>query len=141
MSKLSHIDTANRPTMGDVGDKTVTERTARARSIVEFPVAILNGPFGKIFPLGGGFFRLFPLAWTSNSLKRYEEADQPGMLYLHPWEIDPGQPRVKKGLKWKNRMRHYARLAQTEGKLARLLEQHRWGTMADALEDLLPVSA
>ena len=105
------------------------------RSLVEFPVSILHA-MGRDFPLGGGFFRLFPLSWTLRSLRSYEARGQPAMLYLHPWEIDPGQPRVK-GLKWTNRLRHYARLRSTKKKLKHLLEIHRWSTMADALGDLV----
>jgi len=105
------------------------------KSILEFPVSILHA-MGLDFPLGGGFFRLFPLSWTSKSLRRYEARNQPAMLYLHPWEIDPDQPRVR-GLKWTNRLRHYARLGSTAPKLRRLLETHAWSTMADALGDLV----
>lgn len=105
----------------------------------EFPVSTLHA-LGGTFPLGGGFFRLFPLRWTTRALRRHEAAGRPAMLYLHPWEIDPGQPRVK-GLKLANRLRHYARLGATYGKLARLLDAHRWGTMRELLRARLPVPA
>ena len=46
---------------------------------------------------------------------------------MHPWEIDPGQPRIKASLK--SRFRHYTNLARTEGRLRRLLREFRWGRM------------
>jgi polysaccharide deacetylase family protein (PEP-CTERM system associated) len=98
--------------------------------IFEFPVSVMRA-LGLEFPLGGGFFRLFPLRWTSRSLRAYEARGQAAMLYLNPWELDPGQPRVK-GLKLTNRLRHYARLGATAGKLEKLLQRHSWGRM-DAL--------
>ena len=94
---------------------SITERTLWALDILSTMRA-----FGREFPLGGGFFRLFPLRWTERAVARHAAAGRSAGLYLHPWEIDPGQPRVG-GLSLMNRFRHYARLAATEGKLDRLL--------------------
>jgi polysaccharide deacetylase family protein (PEP-CTERM system associated) len=102
----------------------------------EFPVSFMR-VLSKKLPLGGGFFRLFPLRWTLKALRRYEQESTPAMLYLHPWEIDPDQPRVD-GLKGLRGFRHYARLKQTYGKLERLISQARFGTMRDALAAALP---
>jgi polysaccharide deacetylase family protein (PEP-CTERM system associated) len=108
---------------------------AAGRQIVEFPVSTMR-VLGLTFPLGGGFFRLFPLSSTSRALRRYERAGSSAMIYLHPWELDPDQPRAK-GLRFTHRVRHYARLKSTEGKLIRLLERHSWGTMEAALAGLI----
>ncbi|MHC4956753.1 MAG: XrtA system polysaccharide deacetylase [Planctomycetota bacterium] len=100
-------------------------------SIHEIPVCTM-GVMGRRFPLGGGFFRLFPLSWTSRALREYEARGQGGMIYVHPWEIDPDQPRVK-GLKLTNKLRHYARLGSTLPKLERLLAEHAWGPLRERL--------
>ncbi len=99
--------------------------------ILEFPVCTMHG-LRRTFPLGGGFFRLFPVSWARKSIEEHAARGQSAMVYLHPWEIDPGQPRVD-GLKWSHRFRHYARLGATMGKLRRLLKGHRWDTMASIL--------
>ena len=52
--------------------------------------------------------------------------DKPAIFYFHPWEIDPAQPRVAHA-PLKSRLRHYTNLRGMEGKLLRLLQQHRWG--------------
>jgi hypothetical protein len=63
---------------------------------------------------------------SSWSLKRIHRVDgRPAVFYFHPWEIDPGQPRVP-GLSAKTRFRHYLNLNRTQGRLARLLRDFRW---------------
>jgi len=101
------------------------------RSIVEFPVCFAR-LLGKRLPLGGGFFRLLPAWWTNRGLRRYEQRGESGMLYLHPWEFDPAQPRVG-GLDWLSRFRHYTGLRSTEGKLRDLLGRFRFATMRSVL--------
>ena len=54
------------------------------------------------------------------------EAKRPAVFYFHPWEIDPGQPRVPDA-PLRSRLRHYSRLSAMEGKLERLLQDFHWG--------------
>jgi len=62
-------------------------------------------------------------------LRQVNERDgQPAIFYFHPWEIDPGQPRIP-DLTVKTRFRHYVNLDRTEGRLRRLLADFRWGRM------------
>jgi hypothetical protein len=69
---------------------------------------------------GGGYFRLLPYAFTAWGVSRVNRQErQPAVFYLHPWEIDPGQPRLAAGRV--SRFRHYRNLAATEGRLRRLL--------------------
>jgi polysaccharide deacetylase family protein (PEP-CTERM system associated) len=99
--------------------------------LVEFPVTCAP-LLGWRFPVGGGFFRLFPLGWTRRALAAAARAGRPGSLYLHPWEVDPAQPR-QRGLPLVNRFRHYARMGATLGKLDRLLRDLPFAPMADVL--------
>jgi len=102
------------------------------RELAEFPVSFMRTLAGRL-PLGGGFFRLFPLRWAVRAFDRYAARGAPAMIYIHPWEIDPGQPRVE-GLKGLRRFRHYARIAKTYDKLDRLFSQVKFTTMRAALE-------
>jgi polysaccharide deacetylase family protein (PEP-CTERM system associated) len=88
---------------------------------------------GTNLPIGGGgYFRLLPYGWTSRGIRRLNEAErQPAIFYLHPWEIDPAQPRIPAGRL--SRFRHYRNLAKTEDRLARLLRQFRFGTVSEVL--------
>ncbi|MGB0749216.1 MAG: XrtA system polysaccharide deacetylase [Magnetospiraceae bacterium] len=87
---------------------------------------------GRNLPVGGGgYFRLLPYDLFKLALRRVNSADgQPALFYCHPWEIDPDQPRIE-GLSAKSRFRHYVNLDKMSGKMARLLKDFRWGTMAE----------
>lgn len=103
------------------------------RSIVEFPPSTIDF-LGKRLPIaGGGYFRIFPYFFSRWGMQRVNERDSlPFSFYMHPWEIDPGQPRVEVGAK--SRFRHYHNLDKFEPRLRALLTQFRFGTMAEVLE-------
>ena len=94
--------------------------------LVELPVTTTR-LFGTNVPTGGGgYFRLFPYrlsAWMIGRVNRIDR--QPAIFYFHPWEIDPGQPRVP-GVGRRTRFRHYLNLHRTEERLRRLLREFRW---------------
>jgi len=93
-------------------------------------VGPLNLPVG-----GGGYFRLLPYGWTRWGISRINSKDQrPVIFYLHPWEIDAGQPRLPSG--WVSRLRHYRNLSETETRLKRLLAEFKFGTMRQILQPL-----
>ena len=96
--------------------------------IKEFPPSTVRF-LGVNWPVaGGGYFRLFPYEVTAWGLRRINELErQPAMVYLHPWEIDPDQPRIP--APWKSRFRHYQNLESTEVKFRRLLEEFSWAPM------------
>ncbi len=103
------------------------------RTIVEFPMSAAK--FGPVrLPVsGGGYFRLLPYAVTKAGLRQInEKTGEPFTFYLHPWEVDPGQPRLK--VKWFSRFRHYNNLHKCEGRLRRLLGEFSFSTMRDVLE-------
>jgi len=101
--------------------------------LTEFPIGTAR-LFGVNVPIGGGgYFRLSPLELVSRSIAHVNESEQrPVMFYLHPWELDPGQPRPK--MPWHLRFRHYVGLKHEAGKLSRLLARFRFGTASDVLQ-------
>ncbi|HLJ28836.1 MAG TPA: XrtA system polysaccharide deacetylase [Candidatus Angelobacter sp.] len=93
-------------------------------SLLEFPPATARIA-GMNFPAaGGGYLRIFPSAYTSWVFKQFESAGRSLVLYLHPWEIDPEQPRIRGPLK--SRFRHYTNLHRTEERLERVLKSYRF---------------
>lgn len=98
------------------------------KKIKEFPPSTVR-VMGTNFPVaGGGYLRLLPYGITSWAIRRINDVErQPAMVYLHPWEIDPDQPRIRAPLR--SRFRHYQNLVATEMKLSRLLEDFSFGTI------------
>jgi polysaccharide deacetylase family protein (PEP-CTERM system associated) len=89
------------------------------------------------FPVGGGgYFRLYPYAVTRRGLRAINTAGRPFAVYLHPWEFDPAQPRLRPGRM--RAFRHYVGLHRTEDRLVRLLEDFRFGTLSQALDEWQP---
>lgn len=87
---------------------------------------------GRHVPVGGGgYLRLFPLALLRAGLRQKERAGVPGCLYLHPWEVDPAQPRQRLG--GLRGFRHYVNLGRTLDKLDQLLRERPFVSVAAAL--------
>lgn len=104
---------------------------ANGRSLIEFPPTTVRVA-GMNFPAaGGGYLRIFPLSYTNWAFRHIEADGQPVVVYLHPWELDPGQPQIQEKLR--SRLRHYTNLHRTEGRLGSLLERHRFHSFSDAL--------
>ncbi|HOX90188.1 MAG TPA: DUF3473 domain-containing protein [Burkholderiaceae bacterium] len=95
--------------------------------LTEIPVTTARMA-GRNWPAGGGgYFRLAPYAVSRWAIARVNREDRrPAIFYMHPWEIDPGQPRMN-GVGFKTRFRHYLNLERTERRLGRLLDDFRWG--------------
>lgn len=106
------------------------------KRIAEFPPSTLRLSRVNIPVAGGGYFRLLPYATTAWAIRRINDREgQPAMVYLHPWEIDPEQPRIAAA--WRSRFRHYQNLRSTEGKLTRLLDDFSWAPMSEILSKSL----
>jgi polysaccharide deacetylase family protein (PEP-CTERM system associated) len=93
-------------------------------NLIELPVSVAELA-GRRLAVGGGFFRLLPAALTDVAVRQANRAGHGGMFYFHPWEVDPGQPRVA-GAPLRSRVRHYSRLGAMAGKLRALIGRHRW---------------
>lgn len=93
---------------------------------LEYPLTTVRMAGRNVPCAGGGYFRLLPYGFSRWAVAKVNEEDRrPAIFYFHPWEIDPGQPRLcKPGLK--TRFRHYVNLNEMEGKLTRLLEDFSW---------------
>jgi polysaccharide deacetylase family protein (PEP-CTERM system associated) len=88
---------------------------------------------------GGGYFRLLPYQWTRWGIARLNQQEQrAAVFYIHPWEIDPDQPRLHAG--WLGRLRHYRNLDKTEARLRALLTEFRFGTVMSLLHRSVAVS-
>ena len=101
-------------------------RPVAGSELIELPVTTVEVAGRRMAAGGGGFFRLLPYRFSSWAITRVNGAEErPAVFYFHPWEIDPGQPRVGNA-PLKSRMRHYSRLSAMEPKLLKLLRDHRW---------------
>jgi polysaccharide deacetylase family protein (PEP-CTERM system associated) len=109
------------------------------RSLVELPPSTL-AIAGLTLPIGGGgYLRLYPLGVTSWALERLNRREAlPGVVYVHPWELDPDQPRIA-GAPLVSRMRHYVNLESTASKLAALMRRHRFAPAREVLDAYRPL--
>jgi len=114
-------------------DPAVHQVHTPSGSIWEFPLPVVrflrwNVPVG-----GGGYFRLYPLPLTRLLLSRLNHRfGRPFVCYVHPWEIDPQQPRLRCGSRL-SRWRHYVNLCRTEAKLDALCRHFRFGPLSEAI--------
>jgi polysaccharide deacetylase family protein (PEP-CTERM system associated) len=97
--------------------------------LLEVPVTTVRLMKRNLPSSGGGYFRLLPYPVSRWLMRRVNTVDrEPAIFYFHPWEIDPGQPRVA-GVDAKSRFRHCVNIARNEGRLHRLMQDFRWGRM------------
>lgn len=111
-----------------------------AGSLLEAPASTtMIGPM-NLPVAGGGYFRILPYQWTRWGISRVNrEEKQPAIFYLHPWEIDPKQPRLRAG--FLSRFRHYRNLDKTEDRLRRLLHDFKWAPLNHVLRHSLSAQA
>nr|WP_201153361.1 XrtA system polysaccharide deacetylase [Rhodothalassium salexigens] len=104
-------------------------RPVAGSDFLEVPVTTVELAGRRLPCGGGGWFRLLPYAYSAWGLRRATGRDGlAAVFYFHPWEIDPGQPRVD-GLSLKTRVRHYTNLGRMQPRLARLLTAFDWTRM------------
>jgi polysaccharide deacetylase family protein (PEP-CTERM system associated) len=104
------------------------------RSLWEFPLTTHRFA-GRNVPLAGGFYlRLLPVAAFRAAYGRIHREGWPVVFYLHPWELDPDQPRSHYSPFW--RAIRFTGLSRFPGRLRRLLTDFRWCPMRDVLAEL-----
>ena len=100
--------------------------------LLELPVTTAKLGQRTLAAGGGGFFRLLPYGFSRWAIRQVNgQAQRPAIIYFHPWEIDPDQPRVA-GAPLRSRVRHYTNLSVMAAKLRRLTQDFAW-TRVDAL--------
>jgi len=106
--------------------------TRPAGTLTEAPGSTVRVLGSNLPVAGGGYFRILPYWWTKWGIARLNRTEsQPAIFYLHPWEIDPGQPRLHAGRL--SRFRHYRNLDKAEARLKRLLTDFRFGMLKDVI--------
>ena len=110
------------------------------RSLVEVPASTTRVGAVNLPIAGGGYFRLLPYAWTRWGITRVNQREgRPAIFYIHPWEMDPDQPRLPAGRL--GRFRHYRNLDKTEARLRRLLTDFTFDTVRSIVDGLEPALA
>ncbi|AEH44581.1 polysaccharide deactylase family protein, PEP-CTERM locus subfamily [Thermodesulfatator indicus DSM 15286] len=107
----------------------------KEHNLKEFPVSTARLGKMNIPVAGGGYFRLFPYFLTRYLLKRVNKKEKlPFVFYVHPWEFDPSQPRIKAPLK--SRFRHYQNLSKTKKRFHKLLKDFSFAPLKEVLKSL-----
>lgn len=110
-----------------------SEENSEKPRLRELPITTLRLG-GKSLPIaGGGYFRLFPYAFSRWGLQQINRQERkPFVFYLHPWELDPGQPKII-GAGAKSRFRHYLNLHKTEARFRRLLQDFSFAPISQSM--------
>jgi polysaccharide deacetylase family protein (PEP-CTERM system associated) len=109
-------------------------KTSNGNSLIEFPPSTLEIG-GYTLPVGGGgYFRIYPYWLTRFALSYINQLEKkPFIFYLHPWEIDPEQPRINTG--WLSTFRHYTNLSRCEKYVCRLLRDFQFTMVHEVLNE------
>lgn len=105
--------------------------------LIEFPPSTIKFAAATLPATGGGYLRVLPLVYQRKALRVLERSATPGMLYLHPWELDPEQPRIKAPLR--SRFRHYTGLSKTASRIRSLSSEFHFAKLSETLPEQLPV--
>jgi polysaccharide deacetylase family protein (PEP-CTERM system associated) len=107
----------------------------RRNKLLEFPPTTIRRANINMGVAGGGYLRLLPYGITRWAMREVNEKEgQPAMVYFHPWELDPGQPRIAAPLR--SRLRHYTNLSGMRNKIERLLHDFRFSTISEVCKRL-----
>lgn len=109
-------------------------RAPSGGELIEVPMTVTTVGPATIPVSGGGYFRAYPYAASAWLLARVNAGGAPFVFYLHPWELDPEQPRIAAPLK--SRLRHYLNLRTCEAKLTRLLSAFSFGPVVDLVRSV-----
>ena len=103
------------------------------RNMIEFPISTVRVGKWNLPIAGGGYMRLLPYAVMKFGLRRVNREGQPAIVYLHPWELDPEQPRIP-NIPSTTRFRHYVNLHATADKLRSLIRDFEFAPVRDVLQ-------
>lgn len=103
------------------------------RRILEFPMTVATFLGRRVPVSGGGYFRLLPFGVTRWGLRQVNRRGRPAVFYVHPWEVDPGQPDLRHHTSRLGALRHYTGLGRTRGRLRRLLKEFRFAPVREVL--------
>lgn len=108
--------------------------------LIEFPLSTIRMWGNNIPVAGGAYLRLYPFWFISSAIKKLNEQKRPAIIYLHPWEIDAFQPRVK--INFMSKFKHYGNLLTTEQKLKKLITDYQFAPVRDVinLEENMPMN-
>ena len=106
--------------------------TPKGYSLVEFPLSTAKIFSYRLPVAGGGYFRLYPYWLSRAGLRQINGKQKPFIFYLHPWEIDPDQPRISAS--WFSQFRHYNNLEKCEARLRHLMSDFSFQTVMDVLK-------
>lgn len=105
------------------------------QQLLEFPMPTLK-IFHKNFPFGGGgYLRIFPLWFTRYAIKKFNQEGKPAIIYMHPWEFDPNQPKLELG--FLQGKRHYYNISKNKLKLTKLLDIYSWTSFQDYIQNYI----
>lgn len=117
----------NRYGLSGINNRTITFKNG----MIEFPISTFKVSRLRLPLGGGGYFRLFPYSYFNLVFNKLNLRGESFVFYLHPWELDEGQPRVNVSLSY--RFRHYINIKHTENKLKRLLQNFKFQPFRDAI--------
>jgi len=100
--------------------------------LAEYPPAVWEVAGARVPVAGGGWFRQLPLWVIQRGLQAVLQSGRPAVFYIHPWEVDPGQPRLPVGML--TRVRHYRGLGAAEDRLRTLLRTWRFGSFQELMQ-------
>ncbi len=108
--------------------------SGKGKQLAEYPLSIFNF-YGMEIPIaGGGYFRLLPYMFVKQMIERLNQKDKLAIMYFHPWEFDPEQPKVASA-PMLSKFRHYVNLKQNEDKLKCLVRDFRFASFKDIFWD------
>jgi len=125
----SSVAPINHDHYGWAGSPRFAWKPIQGSDLIELPVTTVKIGNRLLASGGGGFFRLLPYFVYDWAIHKIHQQDgRSAIFYFHPWEIDPGQPRVANA-PFKSKIRHYTNLKFMRAKLARAARDFKWGRM------------
>jgi len=109
--------------------------TPNGSEIIEFPISTYKTKYFTLPVAGGGYFRLFPYFLTKWGLRSINEGNTPFVFYIHPWEVDPEQPKIE-NTTMLTKFRHYINLSKTKHRLDMLCHDFKMAPIKDVLKEL-----